>query len=237
MRDSFTPEQQGIDAMTSTRNRFLQDHASVTRRFFLGFGAAGLAAMRTLPLHAAEPEWNDQLQQAVDKLESWLTSQDEFQDVSRGNPKPHSIDEETRNKVGLTRDTWKLDVISDPKNPAVLTRELSAEQGTAFDFQQLMQLAESKSVRFAKVMTCLNIGCPLGNGIWEGVPLRDVLWMTSPRKDLRRVFYYGYHNDKPEQMTKVRPCFVSCTTAVLRSPSQSSSMTIGSGDVSQSQTS
>ena len=133
-------------------------------------------------------------------LEPWLTAQDDFQDVSRGNPKPHTLDEETRKKVGLTRDTWKLQVVSDAKHPAVLRNPLSSDDGTAFDFQQLMQLAETRAVRFTKVMTCLNIGCPLGNGIWEGVPLRDVVWMTQPQKDLRRVFYYGYHNDKPEQM-------------------------------------
>jgi DMSO/TMAO reductase YedYZ molybdopterin-dependent catalytic subunit len=50
------------------------------------------------------------------------------------------------------------------------------------------------------VMTCLNIGCPLGMGIWEGVPLRELVWMTRPRENLRRVFYYGYHNDDPKQM-------------------------------------
>ena len=49
-------------------------------------------------------------------------------------------------------------------------------------------------------MTCLNIGCPLGTGIWEGVPLRDILWLTKPKENLRRVFYYGYHNDDPKQM-------------------------------------
>jgi DMSO/TMAO reductase YedYZ molybdopterin-dependent catalytic subunit len=49
-------------------------------------------------------------------------------------------------------------------------------------------------------MTCLNIGCPLGMGIWEGVPLRDVVWLTEPREDLRRIFYYGYHNDDEKQM-------------------------------------
>jgi hypothetical protein len=49
-------------------------------------------------------------------------------------------------------------------------------------------------------MTCLNIGCPLGCGIWEGVPLRDVLWLTQPEADLRRVFYYGFHNDDPQQL-------------------------------------
>lgn len=63
-----------------------------------------------------------------------------------------------------------------------------------------MQIAETHSVRFAKVMTCLNIGCPLGTGIWEGVPLREIIWRTQPVENLRRVFYYGYHNDDPGQM-------------------------------------
>jgi hypothetical protein len=49
-------------------------------------------------------------------------------------------------------------------------------------------------------MTCLNIGCPLGTGIWEGVPLRELIARTQPRENLRRVFYYGYHNDDPQQM-------------------------------------
>ena len=49
-------------------------------------------------------------------------------------------------------------------------------------------------------MTCLNIGCPLGMGIWEGVPLRTLVWLTQPKENLRRVFYYGYHNDDPKQM-------------------------------------
>src|SRR5947207_14715131 len=63
-----------------------------------------------------------------------------------------------------------------------------------------MELAKTKAVRFAKVMTCLNIGCPLGMGVWEGVPLRDVVWLTQPKANLRRVFYHGYHNDDPKQM-------------------------------------
>ncbi len=189
----------------SPRDRFLQEHAFVTRRYFLGLGAAGLAAMRSSPLcwssegDAAKAS-SDTLRDAIDKLEPWLTLQDDFQDVSRGNPKPHSIDEEKRKQVGLTRDTWKLEVVSDPEHPADLKNPLSAATGNAFDFQQLMDLAEKNAVRFAKVMTCLNIGCPLGNGIWEGVPMRDVLWMAKPVQNVRRVFYHGYHNDKPEQL-------------------------------------
>jgi hypothetical protein len=63
-----------------------------------------------------------------------------------------------------------------------------------------MRLAAKHAVRFAKTMTCLNIGCPLGTGIWEGVPLREVIWLAEPEKNLRRVFYYGYHNDDAKQM-------------------------------------
>jgi len=36
-------------------------------------------------------------------------------------------------------------------------------------------------------------------GLWEGVPLRDIIWMAKPTSNVRRVFYYGYHNDDPEQ--------------------------------------
>jgi DMSO/TMAO reductase YedYZ molybdopterin-dependent catalytic subunit len=37
-------------------------------------------------------------------------------------------------------------------------------------------------------------------GLWEGVPLRELIWLTQPVENLRRVFYYGYHNDEPAQM-------------------------------------
>ncbi|MGH7192291.1 MAG: molybdopterin-dependent oxidoreductase, partial [Candidatus Saccharimonadales bacterium] len=123
-----------------------------------------------------------------------------FQDVSRGNPLPHSLPDDKKKEVGLTRESWRLEVVSDPDHPVKLRRSLTAADGTAIDFGRLMQLAEKNAVRFAKVMTCLNTGCPLGMGLWEGVPLREVLWLTQPREDLRRVFYYGYHNDDRKQM-------------------------------------
>jgi DMSO/TMAO reductase YedYZ molybdopterin-dependent catalytic subunit len=48
-------------------------------------------------------------------------------------------------------------------------------------------------------MTCNNGNSPLGMGLWEGVPLRDVIWLAKPVENVRRVFYYGYHNDEPKQ--------------------------------------
>ena len=53
---------------------------------------------------------------------------------------------------------------------------------------------------FLKAMQCNNIAQPLGQGLWEGVPLRDVLRLAGKMKDVRRVYYWGFHNDDPKQM-------------------------------------
>src|SRR5262249_44749503 len=110
------------------------------------------------------------------------------------------LPEEQKRKVGLTRETWKLEVISDPEYPVTIRQSLTSLEGTALDFAGLMRLADKHAVRFAKTLSCLNIGRPLGTGIWEGVPLREVIWLVQPQKNLRRVFYYGYHNDDPKQI-------------------------------------
>jgi DMSO/TMAO reductase YedYZ molybdopterin-dependent catalytic subunit len=63
-----------------------------------------------------------------------------------------------------------------------------------------MKLAEKRATRYIKVMTCNNIGEPLGVGLWEGVPLREVIWLTRPIENIRRLYYHGYHNDDPKQL-------------------------------------
>jgi DMSO/TMAO reductase YedYZ molybdopterin-dependent catalytic subunit len=100
----------------------------------------------------------------------------------------------------MSRESWKLNIISDPEHPARLRSPRSEDKGNAFDFAALMQLASKHAVRFPKIMTCLNIGTPLGMGVWEGVPLRELVWLAQPRENLRRVFFYGYHNDDPKQL-------------------------------------
>ena len=107
---------------------------------------------------------------------------------------------EKRREVGLERETWRLEVVADPESNSVLEKPLTKEHGTAFTWDALMRLAEKKAVRYLKAITCNNLGAPLGMGLWEGVPLREVLWLTQPRENIRRVFYYGYHNDDPKQM-------------------------------------
>jgi DMSO/TMAO reductase YedYZ molybdopterin-dependent catalytic subunit len=130
----------------------------------------------------------------------YLTPEEEFGNVERGNPIPSTLPAEKLREVGLTRETWKLEVVSDPAAPAKIGNPLSKAAGTALDWAGLMKLAEKHAVRFLKVMTCNNIGTPLGMGLWEGVPLRTVVWLTKPTGDLRRIFYSGYHNDDPKQL-------------------------------------
>ncbi len=186
--------------MSSEIEWFINQNIELSRRYFLRCGSAGIVAISSMPLFANGTDRDPVIQKAIDKLETWLTDQEKFRDVSRGTPKPHSLPEEKKKEVGMTRETWSLEVLADPENKTRLRNPLTKEKNTAFKFDDLMKLAEKHSVRFAKIMTCLNLGCPLGNGIWEGVPLREVLWLTQPTKDYRRVHYYGYHNDDPKQM-------------------------------------
>ncbi len=181
-------------------SRFLAEHEELTRRYFmrLGLGAAALVGLSRRS--AGDEPASTELADAIAKLETYLTPLDKFQDVSRGKPLPHSLSNEKKTEVGLTRETWHLEVVSDPEHPAAVRKPLSKADGTAIDFDALVKLGQQHAVRFAKVMTCLNLGCPLGMGIWEGVPLRELIWMTRPGDNLRRVFYYGYHNDDPQQM-------------------------------------
>lgn len=167
--------------------------SELSRRTFLGTGVAG--AFASSLAGAADPP-PPELAAAIAKIEPYFTDPDSFGDVSRGNPVPHRLPEEKRSQVGLTRETWKLKLISDPDAPATIGKPRD------IDFATLLTLGGKKAVRFAKVMTCLNIGCPLGMGIWEGVPLRTLIWTTNPTANLRRVYYYGYHNDDPKQMFK-----------------------------------
>jgi DMSO/TMAO reductase YedYZ molybdopterin-dependent catalytic subunit len=130
----------------------------------------------------------------------FLTPQDEFGDVERGNPLPYTLPPDRRREVGLERETWRLEVVVDPSSNTKLEQPLSIEAGTALDFDGLLRLAEHHGVRYMKGVTCNNIGEPLGMGLWEGVPLRVLIWQTRPVENLRRVFYYGYHNDDPAQI-------------------------------------
>ncbi len=128
----------------------------------------------------------------------FLTKSDEFRDVSRGDPKPHTLKGDALVKARLTPETWRLEIVSD--GTTVIEKPHKLEDGTAIDLPAIEALGKRRGVKFLKAMQCLNIPQPLGQGLWEGVPLRDVLKLVGKVKDIRRVYYHGFHNDDPKQM-------------------------------------
>lgn len=181
-------------------DRITDEHRTLTRRYFLRLGAFSACALSRIPLLAADDAAaRALLAEAIAKLE-YLTVPEAFGTVERGDPLPYTHSPEKLREIGLVRETWKLEVVGDSAAPPKIDAPLSKELGTALDWEGLMKLAGRHSVRFLKVMTCNNGGSPLGMGLWEGVPLRTVIWLTKPKADLRRVFYHGYHNDDPKQL-------------------------------------
>jgi DMSO/TMAO reductase YedYZ molybdopterin-dependent catalytic subunit len=130
----------------------------------------------------------------------YLTPQAEWGDVERGNPLPYTLPPDVRRQVGLDRTTWQLEVVADPASNSTVDAPLSKALGTALDFDGLLKLGREHGVRYLKGVTCNNLGEPLGMGLWEGVPLRVVIWMARPVANVRRVLYHGYHNADPLQV-------------------------------------
>jgi DMSO/TMAO reductase YedYZ molybdopterin-dependent catalytic subunit len=127
-----------------------------------------------------------------------LTDADRFRDVSRGDPKPHTLKGEALEKARLTPKTWRLEVVSDGSADVPKPRRLADD--TAIDLPTLEALGKKHGVKFLKAMQCLNIPQPLGQGLWEGVPLREIIRLVGKIKNVRRIYYHGFHNNDKKQL-------------------------------------
>ena len=139
----------------------------------------------------------------------FFTPGKDFADVSRGDPKPHKLSPADMASAGLTADTWRLEITADPlveepfiKLPATLQHSRTIADGTAIDLPTLMELGRKHEAHFVKAMQCLNIPTPLGQGLWTGVPLREVLRSCGKINNVRRIYFWGYHNHDPKQVFK-----------------------------------
>ncbi len=128
----------------------------------------------------------------------YLTNPEAFRDVSRGTPKPFTLKGDDLVKARLTPESWRLEIVSDGSSQVEKPRRL--EDSTALDYPALLELGKKHGVKFLKAMQCLNIAQPLGQGLWEGVPLRDVLKLAGKTNNVRRVFWWGFHNNDPKQL-------------------------------------
>jgi DMSO/TMAO reductase YedYZ molybdopterin-dependent catalytic subunit len=175
-----------------------QARDGLTRRTLLELAAVGALATAARPALAETSALEPELAEAAARLQ-YLTAPDDFRDFGREKPRVDSLPPEKLREVGLDRETWTLEVLPDPESNTKVERPLTKEAGTALDWAGLMKLAEKSSVRFLKLLTCTNMADPLGMGLWEGVPLREVIWLARPTGNVRRVAYWGYHNDVAEQ--------------------------------------
>ncbi len=101
-------------------------------------------------------------------------------------------------KARLTPRSWRLEIVSD--GTSQIGRPCRLEDGTAIDLDELKDLGKSHGVKYLKAMQCNNIPFPLGQGLWEGVPLRDLVRLVGRISNVRRVYYWGFHNGDPAQL-------------------------------------
>ena len=146
---------------------FTEENLSMSRRYFSQLTAAGILA---LPGWVGAAPKQAELDKLIDELE-FFTHPLDFGTIDRSTPYELPIEE--RRKIGLERDTWKLEVVPDKETAAEVENPLSTATGNAFTFADLMALAKTKSVKYLKLMTCNNSEIPLGMGLWEGVPLSE----------------------------------------------------------------
>src|SRR5438309_1065068 len=132
------------------------------------------------------------------KERSFLTTPAQFRDVSRSTPRPHTLKGDDLVRARLTPATWRLEIVADPGTQ--IATPLTIEKGNALDLATLEKMGRQHARKFLKAMQCLNIAQPLGQGLWEGVPLREVLKLVGRPNNLRRIYYHGFHNNDPKQI-------------------------------------
>jgi DMSO/TMAO reductase YedYZ molybdopterin-dependent catalytic subunit len=163
----------------------------LTRRLLFQLGTAA-AAWNGSPLIAQENEIDPRLRKAISQLE-YLTPVDRGYLLDKGKAGVAALPEEKLREIGLVPQTWSLEVIPDPASDSSVELPLSRTAGNALDWKGLMNLADRHSVRFLHVCVCTNGNDPFHMTLWEGVPLREVIWLAKPKANIRRVYYQSYH--------------------------------------------
>lgn len=182
----------------------VREHCLLARRYFLQLGVAAAAAWSASPLAAQNIPPDSALRDAIARLE-YLTPLERARTLDRGNPPPSKLAPEKLREVGLVPDTWFLELGADPAGNSAVERSFSRQQGNALDWKTLMELAERHVVRYMHVCACTNVADPFHMCVWEGVPLRELVWLTRPKANVRRVYYYGYHTENSPRFQSSLP--------------------------------
>jgi DMSO/TMAO reductase YedYZ molybdopterin-dependent catalytic subunit len=181
--------------MNRSSGQRLHEHAHLTRRYFLQLSGAAVAAWSASSLAGMEAETNPLLQEAIAKLE-YLTPPERAFILDKGKAGVAKLPIDKLREIGLTPDSWSLDVVPDGASNSVVERPLARALGNALTWDGLMALAEKHAVSYMHVCNCTNGPDPFHMSLWEGVPLREVIALTRPKENVRRVYYESYHPEK-----------------------------------------
>ncbi len=170
----------------------LNEHRRLTRRYFFGLGGTAAAAWSASPLAAANPLSDPRMRRAIAAL-GYLTPLDSARILDKGKTDILKATPEKLREIGLVSETWSLEVVPDPASDSVVEQPSSRALGNALDWPALMKLAGKHAVRFLNVCVCTNANDPFHMTLWEGVPLREVVWLARPKSNIRRVYYQSWH--------------------------------------------
>ncbi len=165
-----------------------------SRRDFLAMGAAAAGSQAVLnPL----PAWSAPDPTAAGPKPSLRPIIYTGSGPGRGNPPPYKLKGDDLVKARLTPETWRLEIVGDG---AKVEKPRTIEAGTAIDFPTLLDLGKKHGVKFLKAMQCRSGNYPQSQGLWEGVPLREVLKLAGSVENVMRVYASGFHNNDPKQL-------------------------------------
>ncbi len=125
----------------------------------------------------------------------YLTPVARGQYIDKGKTGVLKLPAEKLREIGLVPETWFLEVVADTASTSVVEQPLTRAQGNALDWKGLMRLAEKHAVRFLHPCMCVNGDDPFHTSVWEGVPLREIIWLARPQANIRRVYYQSYHRE------------------------------------------
>src|SRR6185436_17550128 len=116
----------------------------------------------------------------------------------RGTPRPFTLKGDDLVNARLTPETWRLEILAE--GGCTIATPLTLEKRNAIDYATIERMGRQHGRKFLKAMQCLNIAQPLGQGLWEGVPLREVVNLVGRMNNIRRLYYHGFHNNDPKQL-------------------------------------
>jgi DMSO/TMAO reductase YedYZ molybdopterin-dependent catalytic subunit len=195
--------QSGLDSL---------DHPAPTRRRLAQLGAAWAAVWKALPLTAADPAFPPELLEAIAQLKYFTPVEEITTVLDKGKAGVTGFSLKQVREAGLAPESWTLEIDADPDGGSRI------ETPITLDWKGLMALADRHAVRFPHVCVCTNGADPFHMTLWEGVPLREIVWLTGPKGAIRRVRYESYHSPQAPAFQASLPLSQALETAPGQMP-------------------